>query len=429
MARAADRPHPDTVRLEQARLLRTASSGSARLVLLIIANAAFLMAVAGFWRLALVWVVVSCALVGLTRLHARFRLPGAALTTSTAGAYIVGHIALSVLTGLVWSGFGILTADPSSELQVMIAAMVLTSISLGGVLPGSPHRGDYIAMASAAILPFSLWLIATADAPIRYFGVGMILLYLVLLGVSRKVHHQTVERIIARIRQKDAIAERAMVASIGHDLAQPLLAQRNYLEVLRRTSKAAADADIFRKIDQAQASQEYLIGMLTEYERVLRDGFKPRVERVDIVALVTRIVEEAVPDDPGVSPTIAVSTAPSKAVISTDKELVANALRNVISNAVKFTPPDGMVDVSVKQTSGGVVLAVADTGIGIQEADQTRVFEPYVRIAEQPGVVGLGLGLSSVRRQFDLLGGTVSLSSTPGIGTTVRLSVPDAMED
>lgn len=421
----AETPSSDIVRLEQAMLLRAASSGSAKLVLLIIANAAFLMVLIGRWRTALAWVIITCALVGATRLHARYRFPGAALNSQTAGRYIGSHIAITATTGLVWSGFAILTADPSSELQVMIATMMLTSISLGGLLPGSPHRGDYLVMASAAMLPFAVWLSLAAVAPIRFFSVGLVILFGVLVVASRRVHRDVVDAITARIREKNAAAERAMVSSIGHDLAQPLYAQRNYLEVLKRKAVDTSDAEIFRKIDQAQSSQEYLIGMLTQHERIQRDGFEPHIEQVDLVALVKGIIEEDfwVAQSAGSAP-IHLSAAPVEAAVFTDGELVANALRNLISNAVKFTPADGLISVTIAVEPTTVVITVTDTGIGIVEEDQQRVFEPYFRIAQGVPYAGLGLGLSSVKRQMALLGGSVKLTSKLEQGTSVRLTIP-----
>lgn len=429
MVDVATPPSPDLVRLEQALLLRAASSASAKLVLLIIANSAFLMVLIGRWQAALAWVVITCALISATRLHARLRFPGAALNSRTAGQYIASHIAITATTGLVWSGFGIITADPTSEIQVMIAAMVLTSISLGGLLPGSPHRGDYLVMASAALLPFAAWLSLSAAAPIRFFSVGLVILYGVLVVASSRVHRDMVDAITARIREKNAAAERAMVSSIGHDLAQPLYAQRNYLEVLRRKAVNTSDLEIFRKIDQAQASQEYLIGMLTQHERIQRDGFKPRAEQVDLIALVEGIIEEDVwVAQFAASAPIHFNAVAEKAMIQTDGELVANALRNVISNAVKFTPADGSITVSIAMQPTSVEITVTDTGIGIVEEDQQRVFEPYVRIDQGKLFEGLGLGLSSVKRQMALLGGSVELASKPGQGTTVRLTIAKMAE-
>ncbi len=112
--------------------------------------------------------------------------------------------------------------------------------------------------------------------------------------------------------------------------------------------------------------------------------------------------------------------------LRTDQGKVAQILRNFIANALKFTER-GEVRVSAEMTEGAqVVFSVADTGVGISAEDQRRVFEEYVQVdsALQARTHGTGLGLSLSRQLADLLGGSVSLASRPGVGSTFRLQLP-----
>ena len=111
--------------------------------------------------------------------------------------------------------------------------------------------------------------------------------------------------------------------------------------------------------------------------------------------------------------------------LHTDEGKLSQILRNFIANALKFTER-GEVRVSAEVRDGFVTFAVADTGIGIAPEDQERVFEEFSQIesALQRRATGAGLGLPLSRKLAELLGGEVSLTSEPGVGSTFRVTVP-----
>ena len=88
----------------------------------------------------MLWVAVTCAMIVVTRLYARHRFNGV-ITVGNAGEYIRGHMVVTAATGLVWSVFAILAIDLQSEISIFIASIFLTSISLGGWLPGRRTAG------------------------------------------------------------------------------------------------------------------------------------------------------------------------------------------------------------------------------------------------------------------------------------------------
>ncbi|MEG9436311.1 response regulator [Edaphobacter sp. HDX4] len=109
----------------------------------------------------------------------------------------------------------------------------------------------------------------------------------------------------------------------------------------------------------------------------------------------------------------------------TDEQKVSQVLRNFISNAIKFTP-EGTVTISAEVDGSVVIFSVADTGIGISESDQRMVFEEFSQVESsmQKRVKGTGLGLPLSRKLAELLGGTVEVESSVGVGSTFRLRVP-----
>jgi signal transduction histidine kinase len=102
-----------------------------------------------------------------------------------------------------------------------------------------------------------------------------------------------------------------------------------------------------------------------------------------------------------------------------DERRLRQALFNLISNAINFTPGGGSVTLSARRSDSGVALAVIDTGVGVPQKDQARIFEKFERGNPTARQSGPGLGLSLVKSFIELHGGRIELTSSPGSGTTV----------
>jgi signal transduction histidine kinase len=114
-----------------------------------------------------------------------------------------------------------------------------------------------------------------------------------------------------------------------------------------------------------------------------------------------------------------------------DQGRLGQLLDNLISNALKFTPPQGRVTVRVGQIGESVLFEVADTGIGIDAADQERLFERFFRTqaASENAIPGTGLGLSISQAIAEAHGGQISVRSEVGVGTTFRVDLPLRLTD
>jgi signal transduction histidine kinase len=110
--------------------------------------------------------------------------------------------------------------------------------------------------------------------------------------------------------------------------------------------------------------------------------------------------------------------------IEADERRLKQALFNLISNAIKFTPSGGAIRLEARRHGDELILAVTDTGVGIPAVDQERVFEKFERGDPQARESGAGLGLSLVKSLIELHGGTVSIASTPKSGTTISCHLP-----
>ena len=99
-------------------------------------------------------------------------------------------------------------------------------------------------------------------------------------------------------------------------------------------------------------------------------------------------------------------------------------LYNLLSNAAKFTPDGGRVEVRVRQENEHVQVDVEDTGIGIAPDDQTRIFEEFRQVGRERSREGTGLGLTLTKRFIELHGGRIWVESTPGKGSTFSFTLP-----
>jgi two-component system, sensor histidine kinase and response regulator len=107
-----------------------------------------------------------------------------------------------------------------------------------------------------------------------------------------------------------------------------------------------------------------------------------------------------------------------------DPRLLRQIATNLISNAIKYSPPDNEVTVSLVRHEHDYILIVQDRGVGIPEDDRARLFSVFQRASNVGAVQGTGLGLAIVKQATDLHGGSVQLESTVGQGTTITVTIP-----
>jgi two-component system sensor histidine kinase SenX3 len=127
--------------------------------------------------------------------------------------------------------------------------------------------------------------------------------------------------------------------------------------------------------------------------------------------------------------TLTLNCAPGLPPLLADGDLLARAAGNLVSNAIKYSPEGTEVTISARDENGMAVIAVADQGYGIPEADRERIFEKFYRVprVQDAGTPGTGLGLAFVREIAELHGGSISVISAPGAGSTFTLRIPEGI--
>jgi signal transduction histidine kinase len=110
--------------------------------------------------------------------------------------------------------------------------------------------------------------------------------------------------------------------------------------------------------------------------------------------------------------------------VTTDKRLLKNILFNLISNAIKFSTDNGVIEIACSIQNDKIILSVKDSGIGISEEDQQHLFERFFRARNASNIQGTGLGLHIVSKYVELLSGKIELHSKENQGTTFTITIP-----
>jgi signal transduction histidine kinase len=223
-------------------------------------------------------------------------------------------------------------------------------------------------------------------------------------------------------------ARRQLVAGVSHELRPPVATVKAYVEsALRRDgavdSQVRADLETMdRELDRLQR----LIDDLFTLSRAEVGRLDLRIEAVDIAGVARRLVETSAPlawRQRQVQ--VLTEVAPDVPLACADLQRTEQIISNLLSNAVRHTPPGGLVATVVRAEQDRVVLEVSDTGEGIDPDALPRVFERFYR-ADHGDANGAGLGLALVKELAEAMGGTVEAASERGKGSTFTVRLPIA---
>ena len=233
---------------------------------------------------------------------------------------------------------------------------------------------------------------------------------------------------LADVRQALQLRDEFLAAA-AHDLKTPLTAISGYLQLIRRKfgdGLAPAIAGSFDEVEQATSRMNDLISELLDVAR-LQSGQALDLNRraTDLVALARTVADQAARRARKHS--IEIETPTPTLTGSWDPARIERVLTNLVSNAVKYSPAGGQIIIGVDRDgegSGWAVVRVRDHGIGIPASDIPRLFTRFYRASNVAGLEGTGIGLEAVRRMVEQHGGTISVESTEGVGTTVTVRLP-----
>ena len=226
---------------------------------------------------------------------------------------------------------------------------------------------------------------------------------------------------LERTQRLEAWAD--MARQVAHDIKNPLTPIQLSAEHARRinTDRGGPLSPVLDDCVNAILAQVTLLRQISAEFSSFASSPTPRPEVTDVAALIHEVVE------PYRTPLsgrirIEVAASPDLPLVTIDRTLFARALTNIIENALHAMPGAGHLRIALRATSDptpGVVVEIRDTGVGMDPADAARIFEPYFSTK----ATGTGLGLTIAKRNVELIGGTIEVTSERGKGTTVTITL------
>jgi len=426
------------VLVEQLRLLlrNTGSSVTTTLVLVVLLFASLYneanMLALGLWCVAQAGFKLFCAWDSR-------RLLAAGVTLQGARRLVWRLLVLNAIDGLIWGALAWVTLDTTTLAGSILVVAVMGGVagaslsSLSPVLPvfGVFH-GVLLVMTAA-----KLWQLG--DPAYQSLAVAGVLYSATLVGQARNsaatirtsidLRFENVELFRrARIETDNAraanLAKSKFLAAASHDLRQPIHAQGLFLGVLARTELSDMQRGVLASASAASQASAEMLNTLLDFSRIEAGVVDPQRKPFALQPLL-KIENELAPQAD--AKRLIYRSREAHVAVYSDPALVELILRNLVSNAIRYTERGGIF-VGTRLRGDSVVLEVWDTGIGIAESQQQEVFREFHQLGnpERDRRKGLGLGLAIAQGLARTLGHTMTLRSRPGRGSVFRLTLPVA---
>jgi signal transduction histidine kinase len=419
------------------------------------------MVVWAFWPLAPLpriggWLLAALLLWGARLAHYLRYRRGRDADAATLLAWRSSWRVLVLLQGVMWPLAVWLFWGLGSTFHAVALILIAVSYSLGSVQLLATQPTLFLAFISIVLLPIIVR-VASATAQPWHWQLAVILglLFAIALLMGRTYRDalsqaiglkQHTEHLAEQLKREKAVADEArrvaetanraktqFFAAASHDLRQPLHAMGLFAEALRQKSEKGGDtevASLVNSINQSVDALEGLFGELLDMTRIDSGGVDVQnapVRMRDLFARL-RLNFEPVAFEKG----LALSFHGAQRVAHSDGLLVERILRNLVSNAIRYTA-DGGVLVACRPRRGKLLLQVWDSGAGIDAAQLPRIFDEFYQVQGPAPLAahqkkGLGLGLAIVKRLSDLLEAGLTVRSVVGRGTVFSFELPVGRE-
>ena len=369
-----------------------------------------------------------------------WRTPAFGFLVLGAATQLLGDVA-NTINGAAYSGGSWINWPWMASYIFWTAAVLHPSIRRLSRPAETPEtrigRWRLVALAGALLtVPVARVIADVEHKRVGIWVVGALQAAIALLVIIRMgVILDAVDRIRGRLAQKNEELLEAdrlkdeFIALVSHDLRTPLTSIIGYVELALDDEGAPLDEERRRYIEVVARSSDRLLRLVDDLllaARLQSGRFMLNIDETDLESIAAETLDDihARAQLKGVSLVLA---ADGPIRIECDRRRVLQLLDNLVSNAVKFTPEGGRVDVRVERTLTGAAVEVCDTGVGIGAGEEERIFERFYRSATAVSdqVPGTGLGLFIARAIAERHGGKLVARRRDGGGTMLRLELPE----
>ena len=368
------------------------------------------------------------------------RGPGSSVTVRVALMLGIN----GVLMSLPLFGFAFM-----SEIERAALSIILIALATGSVGTTAGYRNVFLAFGAPMLVPLALaWVLSAHpnESAATAAGLGVLILIFLTFLVSVAKQQYRVFEDSCRIRfaesRLNAQLQRALeneseahrtktqfLAAASHDLRQPIHSMNVLVAALSMRDLDDRSRDITRLLGTVNQTLATQLDALLDISRLDAGTITPARSLQQLERLVAEHFQLMEPGAASKGLRCQL-TLQGSLPVWTDPSLLLRVVSNLTDNAIKYNRPGGEIAVRAWREEGQACLAVSDTGIGIDDAEQAKVFREFYQVdnVERDRTKGLGLGLSIVQRLAALLDIQVSLQSAAGQGTTVTLRMPLALE-
>ncbi len=373
----------------------------------------------------------------------RTRQPGLEATRRWGRYWSTG----SAIGGALWGVAALVLYPPQPAYQALLIVCIF-GVVLGGLNLTAVYRPAFYGFVLPALVPLIVRVAVDGDEVHLYIALVMsvVLAFILAFGHqlndvltrSLAIRYENLD-LIEELRAKSRVAQDArasaesanrsksqLLAAASHDLRQPLHALGLYVAALAARAQEASIKPLVKSIQRAMAALEGQFEQLLDLSRLEAGALTPVPARVALAPLFAKIVAELSPH--AEHKRLHLRMAPTRLAVRSDPALLERIVRNLVANAVRYTERGGVL-VGARRVGREVAIDVVDTGVGIAEALQSRIFEEFFQVRETRSSrahAGLGLGLAIVRRLAVLLGHEIDVASRVGRGSRFRVRAPAA---
>jgi len=388
-------------------------------------------------------IVVNQAWRGALAQAWRHRQPGLEAMRRWGRYWWIG----SAIAGGLWGLAAIVMFPPSPAYQSLLIVCIF-SVVLGGLNLTAVYRPAFYGFVLPALVPLIVRVALEGDEVHWYIALVMSVVLAFVLAFGHQLNDVLTRSLAMRYENLDLIEElraksraaheaRAcaeaanhsksqLLAAASHDLRQPLHALGLYIAALAARAKEASWQPLVVSIQRAVGALEAQFEQLLDLSRLEAGALSPTYARVSLAPLFSKVASELLPhaDHKG----LALRIFDTRLAVRSDPALLERIVRNLVANAIRYTERGGVL-VGARRVGGSVAIEVVDTGIGIPEALQSRIFEEFYQVRDRHtsrAHAGLGLGLAIVRRLGTLLEHRVDVASRVGRGSRFRVTAQAA---
>ncbi len=340
----------------------------------------------------------------------------------------------NLISGLLWGASTVWFFPEQLEYQLFMLFM-LGGIALGASNSDVNYLPGYYAYIWSSLSLLVIALIWVGEEIQMGIGITTILFIIAISIYGRASHKTTYESIklrfenddlVQKLEEKTLLAEKAntskskFLATASHDLRQPLHTSVLLLDALRFTLEKDSQNDILDKLVRSHDHLSTLFDSLLDISNLDSGSVNVNLQAVSIPELYSSLEEEysLAAQKKGLN----FSIEPINGFIKTDPILISRIIGNLLSNAIRYTPK-GAITLGAIEDQNQLLITVTDTGIGISNDHHQQIFNEFEQLnnSHRDYRLGLGLGLSIVKRLSDLLDHEIKLDSTKGSGSTFSL--------